>query len=421
MKMKNEWSDAQINAIKFLESRQQIRIHQCLYIIISSKNSDNPSKKWYVRYLDRGENKQKWFYIGIYDKRLKELGGHITLADAKTIALNYTDMAKKGKKINTTKDYKTFGEIAEAWLAQYQESSAPKTFKGQSNRFKKYILPSKFYKMPIKDITRQDIMETINEMIPVPTKKKLLTILTLIYNYADAKEYYTGDCPIPQSKKLSLKHTPRNLPAITDNVNEIGKLVRVIKNDIPNSPIISRALLFLCYCFCRPQEMRFLKWSYIDENKNIITIPMEIMKQRKAFVIPISTQVKSLLNDMKALRKSEEDPFDPDKEYVFHGMNDFLKPISDSSTGKRLKKLGYDGNIQTSHGFRSIASTHLRESLKFDGELIELQLAHSIGSSVERIYNRAEYKDARFNMMQAWADWIDKISADSPQISEKEA
>ncbi|NCB43666.1 MAG: site-specific integrase [Clostridia bacterium] len=417
MKMKNEWSDAQINAIKFLESRQQIRIHQCLYIIVSSKNSDNPSKKWYVRYLDRRENKQKWFYIGVYDKRLKELGGHITLADAKTIALNYADKAKKGEKITTTQDYKTFGEIAEAWLAQYQESSAPKTFKGQSNRFKKYIMPSKFYNMSIKDITRQDIMETINEMIPVPTKKKLLTILTLIYNYADAKEYYTGDSPIPQSKKLSLKHTPRNLPAITDNVNEIGKLVRVIKNDIPNSPIISRALLFLCYCFCRPQEMRFLKWSYIDENKNIITIPMEIMKQRKAFVIPISSQVKSLLNDMKSLRKSEEDPFDPEKEYVFHGMNDFLKPISDSSTGKRLKNLGYSGNIQTSHGFRSIASTHLRDSLEFDGELVELQLAHSVGGPVERIYNRAEHKSKRVKMMQDWADWIDKISADSPEIS----
>ena len=417
MKMKNEWSDAQINAIKFLESRQQIRIHQCLYIIVSSKNSDNPSKKWYVRYLDRGENKQKWFYIGIYDKRLKELGGHITLADAKTIALNYTDMAKKGKKINTTKDYKTFGEIAEAWLAQYQESSAPKTFKGQSNRFKKYIIPSKFYNMSIKDITRREIMETINEDIPVPTKKKLLTMLSLIYLYADNNGLYDGNNPVPSSKQLSLKHTPTNLPAITGNVKEIGKLVRDIKSDIPNAPIISRALLFLCYCFCRPQEMRYLKWGYIDEDKNIITIPREIMKTRNEFIIPMSFQVKALLNEMKDLRNTYEDPFDPENEYVFHLKTNFLKPISDSFTGKRLKILGYSGKIQTSHGFRSIASTHLRENLGFDGELVEIQLAHSVGGPVERIYNRAVYKDKRIKMMQDWADWIDKISADSPEIS----
>ena len=418
IKMKNEWNDTQINAINFLESRQQIRIHQCLYLIVSSKSCDNPLKRWYVRYLDRGENKQKWLYIGVYDKRLSKHGGHMKLADAKTIALKYAGMAKDGKKITPTQDdEKTFAEIAEEWLSGYQNSTATKTFKGQSNRFKKYFIPSKFYNMPIKDITRQEIMKTINENIPVPTKRKLLTILILIYNYANNKGLYMGNCPVPSSKELALKHTPTNLPAITDDVKAIGKLVRDIKNDITCSPIVSRGLLFLCYCFCRPQEMRFLKWSYIYENKNIITIPMEIMKQRKAFVIPMSSQVKALLNDMKSLRKLEEDPFDPEKEYVFHGMNDFLKPISDSATGKRLKNLGYSGNIQTSHGFRSIASTHLRDSLEFDGELVEIQLAHSVGGGVERIYNRAVYKDKRIKMMQDWAEWIDKISADSPEIS----
>ncbi|MDY9921780.1 MAG: tyrosine-type recombinase/integrase [Synergistota bacterium] len=418
MKMKNEWADSQINAIKFLESRQQIRIHKCLYLIVSSKNSDNPSKKWYVRYLDRGENKQKWLYIGVYDKRLSKLGGHMKLADAIAIALKYSDMAKKGEKITTTQDDQTFGQISEEWLLEYQKNSALKTYKGQSNRFNKYIRPSKFYKMPIKDITRRDIMETINEDIPVPTKKKLLTMLSLIYVYADNNGLYEGNSPVPSSKQLSLKHIPINLPAITDDIKAIGKLVLDIKNDIPNSPIISRGLLFLCYCFCRPQEMRYLKWGYIDEDKNIITIPREIMKNRNEFIIPMSSQVKALLNDIKDFRMSDstDDPFDPENEYVFHLKNNFLKPISDSFTGKRLKILGYSGKIQTSHGFRSIASTHLRQTLKYSYDTIEAQLAHRIGNQVERAYNRALYTDDRIKMMQDWANWIDSISADGSGI-----
>ena len=164
--------------------------------------------------------------------------------------------------------------------------------------------------------------------------------------------------------------------------------------------------------------MRYLKWGYIDEDKNIITIPREIMKNRNEFIIPMSSQVKALLNDIKDFRMSDstDDPFDPENEYVFHLKNNFLKPISDSFTGKRLKILGYSGKIQTSHGFRSIASTHLRQTLKYSYDTIEAQLAHRIGNQVERAYNRALYTDDRIKMMQDWANWIDAISADGSGI-----
>jgi integrase len=71
--------------------------------------------------------------------------------------------------------------------------------------------------------------------------------------------------------------------------------------------------------------------------------------------------------------------------------------------------MGYKGRM-TGHGFRSVASTLLNEQ-GFRSDLIERQLAHSEKNAVRAAYNRAEYLPERKTMMQAWADYLDKLKA----------
>ena len=104
-----------------------------------------------------------------------------------------------------------------------------------------------------------------------------------------------------------------------------------------------------------------------------------------------------------------------DRKYVFSCSRD--RPISDNTLYKRLRDLGYDTSEQHCvHGFRTTFSTLLngecdRDGNKtWDGDVIELQLAHLDESSVKAIYNRTgpmSLYPARAKLMQHWSDRID--------------
>ncbi len=84
------------------------------------------------------------------------------------------------------------------------------------------------------------------------------------------------------------------------------------------------------------------------------------------------------------------------------------EPISDNVLLKSLRSLGYEKNEITVHGFRATASTLLND-MNFTPDVIEAQLAHKEQDRVRAAYNRGEYLEQRRQMMQAWADYLDKL------------
>ena len=68
----------------------------------------------------------------------------------------------------------------------------------------------------------------------------------------------------------------------------------------------------------------------------------------------------------------------------------------------------------TGHGFRSTASTLLNEQ-GWHHDAIERQLAHTERSGVRAAYNYAEHLPLRRQMMQAWADYLDKLREAEPE------
>ncbi len=63
----------------------------------------------------------------------------------------------------------------------------------------------------------------------------------------------------------------------------------------------------------------------------------------------------------------------------------------------------------TIHGLRSLASSILNESGKWNPDAIERQLAHSEKDQVRAAYNRANYLEERKKMMQWYADHLDEL------------
>ena len=87
--------------------------------------------------------------------------------------------------------------------------------------------------------------------------------------------------------------------------------------------------------------------------------------------------------------------------------------MSENAVNVALRALGFDRDTVTGHGFRATARTILDEHLRYRVEVIEMQLAHAVRDPLGRAYNRTKYLEERKDMMQAWADYLDKLKADS--------
>jgi len=104
--------------------------------------------------------------------------------------------------------------------------------------------------------------------------------------------------------------------------------------------------------------------------------------------------------------------------YVFPAIGGGGRPLSENTLNGALRRLGYSGDEMTAHEFRSMASTLLNEQ-GVHPDLIELQLAHAERNTVRAAYNRAQRLAERREMMQKWADYIDKLrTAGNPALTE---
>jgi len=95
--------------------------------------------------------------------------------------------------------------------------------------------------------------------------------------------------------------------------------------------------------------------------------------------------------------------------------------MSENTINAALRSMGFSSDVHTAHGFRAMARTILDEVLGERVDLIEHQLAHSVKDPNGRAYNRTAHLPARKNMMQIWADYLDKLRTGAEIIQFKAA
>ena len=95
--------------------------------------------------------------------------------------------------------------------------------------------------------------------------------------------------------------------------------------------------------------------------------------------------------------------------------------MSENTINAALRRLGYDRDTMTAHGFRAMARTILDEVLHFRPDYIEHQLAHAVKDPNGRAYNRTAHLSERRKMMQAWADYLDNLREGGSVVSLRKA
>lgn len=153
--------------------------------------------------------------------------------------------------------------------------------------------------------------------------------------------------------------------------------------------------------FVRSGELRQAEWEHIDlESKEWRYL---VTKTQTQHIIPLSKQAIAILETIK--------PLTGNGRFVFPSARtpNGSRAMSDVALLVALRRMGYGKTEMTVHGFRAVARTILDEVLQFRPDYIEHQLAHTVRDPNGRAYNRTAHLAERHKMMQAWADYLDKL------------
>ena len=227
-----------------------------------------------------------------------------------------------------------------------------------------------------------------------------------------------GYCSLCGTRNDLMEFEEVTVKAIREPVR-LGELLRAIKG-YKGGPIVRAALQLAPILFQRPGELRGATWAEMDLEAALWTIPAARMKRGKdgkengqPHLVPLPTQAVRILEVLK--------PYTESTGLVFPGERQRSKPISENSVRTALIAMGYTADIQTWHGFRATARTMLAEVLEFEPLVIEAQLAHSVRDANGRAYNRTTYLKQRQEMMQRWADYLDKLAVGADVVELKRA
>ncbi|MCX7061776.1 MAG: tyrosine-type recombinase/integrase [Gammaproteobacteria bacterium] len=179
----------------------------------------------------------------------------------------------------------------------------------------------------------------------------------------------------------------------------VGELMRAIQGASGTFPTLC-AVRLAPLLFVRPGELRHAEWSEFDLHAAEWRIPAAKMKMRAPHIVPLPVQAVAILRELHPLTGTGR--------WCFPGERSRQQPISEATINAMLRRMGYAKDQMTGHGFRAMASTMLHEQ-GWLHEAIERQLAHGHRDQVSAAYNHSEHLPLRRKMMQAWADYLDKL------------
>ncbi|WP_223428855.1 tyrosine-type recombinase/integrase [Tateyamaria pelophila] len=266
--------------------------------------------------------------------------------------------------------------------------------------------------IPVDQITRADVLRVLE---PIWTEKtetatKLRGRIEGILTWAEV----AGHCEGPNPARWQA-----NLDQFLPKPSKVRKEAHYPALALADAPrwwadlrgrdgMGTSALQFVVLTAARSGEVRGAVWSEIDLGAGLWTIPGERMKMGRTHRVPLSAEAVAVLHDLPRMQGSDQ---------LFPAARGgMLSDMALSATMRRMQdtekkggRPGYcdamNGRPATVHGLRSTFRQWTAER-GFDRDMAEMQLAHAVGSDVERAYMRSDMLDRRRAMMAAWAGFL---------------
>lgn len=303
----------------------------------------------------------------------------------------------------------TFQYVAEDWLSRMHEPSvSPSHAKRNRARLEQNVYPW-LGRRPIADIEPADllgVLRKIEDRGAIETAHRVKDLCGQVFRYG----IVIGKCKRNPAADLrdALAPVPTRHHAAIVDPDRAGELLRAVRN-YHGHPVTRLALMLSALLFQRPGEMRQLEWAWVDVDDALLTIPPALMKRRKAdkvngspHLVPLAPQALALLEELRALTGNSR--------YLFPAVHTAERCMSDNTVNVALRRIGFDRNEATAHGFRAMARTMAAERLDIAPAVIEAQLAHAVADPLGRAYNRTQYLAQRRELMARWADYLDRLA-----------
>jgi integrase len=368
-----------------------------LYLLVTPSGG----KLWRFKY--RFNNKEKKLAFGSYpeislqDARQKR-------EDARRLLANNVDpdAVRKAQKIAKTEETETFEVIAREWHTKFNPTWTPGHAVTIMSRLERDLFPW-IGKRPINQIKAPELLAVIRRVESrgaLESAHRIRTIAGQVFRYAVATGRAERD-PAADLKGALPQPQERHHAAITEP-KEVAPLLRAL-DGYQGHFVVKCALRLAPMFFVRPGELRNAEWSEIDLDEAVWNIPAHKMKMKQAHIVPLCRQAVEILTDLKEVTGASL--------YIFPSGRSNARPMSNNAVNAALRRMGYDNDTMTGHGFRAMARTILDEVLHVRPDYIEHQLAHAVRDPNGRAYNRTAHLEERRKMMQTWADYLDRLKA----------
>jgi len=394
-------TDTKIKTAKAKDKDYKLTDGNGLYLLVTKAGG----KHWKLKYRFNG--KEQKLSIGSYPEISLSQARELREKHKSDIAngINPSDIKKEHKltiEKENTKDKNTFKAIALQRLESIKDDISEPHYKGTLRGFVNDTFPYIGTK-DINEITAKDIIYILQTMMQRDVRNSTQKVYQQIgktFKYAVAhglaERNPAADIEIGE---IIGKTNEKHYPTITDDAGIKNLLISI--NNYGGELSTKYALQFLAYTFVRPSNVRLALWSEIDLKNKQWVIPAKKMKTKDEFIVPLTDTVIELLHDIKI--NSGDSP------YLFPSTKSKTTPLSDGALLGAIRRMGYSTEEFTPHGFRAMFSTLAHEKSGFKYDVIETQLAHSVGNSVSQAYNRAKYLDERVRLMQWWSNYLSGV------------
>jgi integrase len=357
---------------------------------------------------------KSWIYRFMLANRRREMGlgpyPAVSLSTARKAASDARSLVKAGRDpINARNAERvrrrldeakgtTFDEAAAQFIASNEAAWRSSAHRAQWRISLATYASPVIGSVPVEDIGVTEITRILKPLWQgkVETAARLRGRIERVLDWARVHELRTGENPARWRG-----HLDKLLPALSQ-VHKVKHFAAVPVDGVAaiyarlckSKAMSAVALRFTILTAARAGEATGLKWSEIDINGRVWTVPADRIKAGRDHRVPLSDEATNILATMREVATGN---------LVFPGWVNG-RPLALKSLRRVLKTAG--GGSATVHGFRSTFRDWASERTNYSRDVAEMALAHAIGDKVEAAYRRGDLFERRKAMMQDWANFV---------------
>ena len=315
----------------------------------------------------------------------------VTLAEARRRAIKNRQSIEEGRdpRRARTASATTFRAVAERVIKLHGKAWKKGSYLPTAWRASFHTYASPINDKQVADIRRADVLAILTPIWTAKpaTAKIVLQRVGTVLKYAVAEGLAPVNVADPALRAALPKANggTRHHKALP-HAEVAGALAKVRASG--SQPAARLAVEFLAVTACRVGEVLGARWTEIDLQERVWTVPATRIKSKREFRVPLSGRALEILAEARKLSGGSGLVF-------VSGMG---KQLPRQTPGLLLRRAGIGA---TPHGFRSSFCDFCAER-GVDRSVAEAALAHVV-QGTEGAYFRSDLLDARRAVTEAWA------------------